>query len=233
MNISEAITISLFLAGSEEEKRNCIARGKWRFDQAVLPMTKGCCLLIERQTELNPVKWIPNAQDLTADDWRIIDGFRVSEQEALSQMKKKREKRFAQTVRVIKIINEKQIVLNVGSESEEAAHYGDIFEIFEESRTPLTDPFNGKQLGKPLICKEIVTPNRIGPEFCICRKVFESPRNPGQYCSLELSEHYTRKPQMNVRTEDISGGFDDNSTEIKVGDFARKVTLMPGEGSTE
>lgn len=130
-------------------------------------------------------------------------------------------------IRVIKIINENEIILNAGGRTSENVNYGDILEIYAESEQSIIDPFSGKDLGKPLFIKATVTPKYINSEFCICQN---SKNGLDAFGRVISGAAFSNPLPLKVKTEDISGGFDDiSSKEICVGDYARILSHMKTE----
>ena len=68
--------------------------------------------------------------------------------------------------KIIKIIDDKTIVINGGSEN--GIKNGDKFEILDTGEQ-ITDPFTNENLGTLDTIKEIVTADNVLPKMTICR----------------------------------------------------------------
>lgn len=123
-------------------------------------------------------------------------------------------------IRVIKIISENEIILNIGGATRPSIRYGDILEIYTESNESVIDPFNGEDLGKLSIVKAHVVPKSISNRFCICNNFKNSFEPLKRAISGEILN--TSPLPLNVNIQDISGDFSHTANkEICVGDYAR------------
>lgn len=115
-------------------------------------------------------------------------------------------------IRVVKIINENAIVLNIGRDKQITLK--SCFEIYSDSDEEIVDPETKLPLGKLKLIKANVTPSYVADHYCICRNAksdfFETP--------------LSRPLPLNVNTEQISGwGGIDDSKRICIGDLARLI----------
>lgn len=118
--------------------------------------------------------------------------------------------------KVVKIINEYQIVVNAGSN--DTFYEGDEMEIYEPGQE-VTDPDTGESLGTLDYVKAKLYIIDIFPKMCICEN-----RESEVETSITdlLSKSYSKKSRLNVETRDISGGFESVNKKIRVGDLVRK-----------
>lgn len=123
-------------------------------------------------------------------------------------------------MRVVKIISDRQIVLNVGSEN--AVQVGDIFHIIDKNGEPIIDPETGEYLGNLDLPKATIIVEYVYPKMCICgnNEIIEE-QNPFAN-PFELENHVYRPP-LKVNLDEVSGGFDINLlSPIQIGDIAYK-----------
>ncbi|MEK3955409.1 hypothetical protein [Psychrobacillus sp. FSL K6-1464] len=115
--------------------------------------------------------------------------------------------------KVIKIISDKEIVLNVGKDK--GVKVGDIFEVIAKEGDRVYDPDTNEFLGTLDIPKATLIVEYVYPRMCICTNnapaidPFTSPLAIGII------------PRLNVDLNQVSGGFEKHSlAPIQIGDFA-------------
>ena len=119
-------------------------------------------------------------------------------------------------IRIVKIISDKSIILNVGSDDD--VKVGDIFKIISPTTTEVIDPFTKKSLGMLEYVKATVAVTFVYEKMCVC----QNSKSASIVDSLSYLTSIQRKP-LNVDTTQISGGFEENSEKIQIGDVAVKV----------
>lgn len=118
--------------------------------------------------------------------------------------------------KVIKIIDDKTIVINAGSEN--YIKKDDKFEIFEVGKE-VFDPDTKESLGTLDTIKIVLTVVTVLPKMCICQKLVKDSTD--ELTNFMKSNFFIKKPAtLNVDEKEISGGLSNNST-IKIGDLAR------------
>lgn len=115
--------------------------------------------------------------------------------------------------KVIKIIDDYKIVLNVGLN--EKIITGNLFQIVEGDGVEVIDPDTGESYGTLDITKATVKVIKVYPKMCICE-------NNAQNMSYvnDISIHVPPK-RLRVNLNDVSGGYNENNVPpIKLGDIA-------------
>lgn len=119
--------------------------------------------------------------------------------------------------KVIKIISDKQIVLNAGTDK--GVNEGDIFQIIDKVGDQVFDPDSGELLGSLDLPKAILRVELVYPRMCICtNNENKSILGP----AIEFNMTVT-KP-LNVNLNQVSGGFNNSKTSpIQIGDLAHSI----------
>lgn len=116
--------------------------------------------------------------------------------------------------KVIKIISDSKIVLNVGSNS--GVEVGRIFKVMEKQGEEVLDPDTGESYGTLDILKATVRVTNVYPKMCVCT-------NTESVTSIGLTLRELTK-SLNVNLNQVSGGFDEhNISPIQIGDIAYSV----------
>ncbi|MBO0475093.1 hypothetical protein JZO86_15430 [Enterococcus ureasiticus] len=126
---------------------------------------------------------------------------------------------------VIKIIDQYKIVINKGIEHEVTA--GDIVEVFEIGEE-IIDPTTSRSLGTMDIIKDELLVTTVYPLMSICEKeklVRNSTQNSLAAVTTNIFGTSETEPQkIKIDPEEISGGFEDSDTTIRIGDPVRIYT---------
>ena len=119
------------------------------------------------------------------------------------------------TFKVIKIINEYNIVINAGSEQGLSRH--DQLEIFVPGEEVL-DPDTNESLGTLDFIKAYISVKDLFPKMAICENSETRSNN-----LLSFMDNFTveETDRLNVETTEISGGLS-GSRKIQIGDLVRK-----------
>lgn len=121
------------------------------------------------------------------------------------------------TFRIVKIIDLYKVVVNAG---EQDVDYKTVLEIFE-SGEEVIDPETNKSLGILDYIKARLKITAIFPKMCVCENFQRD--TPVDKALSTFSSAFTIKSDLNVDSEEISGGYDESDKKIKVGDKVRKV----------
>lgn len=116
---------------------------------------------------------------------------------------------------IIKIINDKSVVVNYGSNQN--AQVGDILEIFEKGEEIL-DPISNESLGTLDIIKGRLEVRVVYEKMSYCRNAYTETFSP--MVSIDLTKTYTKR--LDVDSSEISGGYGLTDKKIRVGDLVRK-----------
>jgi len=122
-------------------------------------------------------------------------------------------------MKIAKIINSKQVVINAGSNHN--LKEGDKLEIIDKFGTdPVIDPDTGESLGTLDLPKGKLVVSKVYPKMAIA----ESPRRPNlPLWGNTIPGIPTIQDDLKVDPKQITGGFPKSSkTEIKVGDIVIK-----------
>ena len=121
--------------------------------------------------------------------------------------------------KVVKIIDEYNVVINCGIEHGVAC--GDTFEIYAPG-VEVIDPDTQKSLGALEFVKATIVARAVYPKMAACTsKDFVSIALSG------IAKNLAARPvELNVDSEEISGGYDD---VIRVGDLVRKIETKKSE----
>lgn len=120
------------------------------------------------------------------------------------------------TSRIVKIIDEYKVVVNLGSTS---VSEGDILEVYQPGQE-VTDPETGESLGTLDFVKAKLRVIDVFPKMCVCEN--RDTHQTSLIVNLSKALTYEEKLPLNVQTTDISGGYEGLSRKIKVGDLVRK-----------
>lgn len=122
--------------------------------------------------------------------------------------------------RVIKIIDDKTIVINIGEN--ENIKEGDKFQIYEIGEEVI-DPETKKNLGTLNTVKEVVSAVDVLPFMTICRHIETSYYNPlTSLVSPFATKQVDTEKHLNVETSQITGGLSTDMI-IKIGDKVRLI----------
>lgn len=121
-------------------------------------------------------------------------------------------------IRVIKIINSKKLVINVGLD--DGINEGDHFKIVDKiSNESIFDPETGENLGNLTVYKGEVEATVVYEKMSIV----EPPLKQASFSALATLNH-TYRGDLDVDPEEITGGLPKPShTPIKIGDKVIKV----------
>jgi len=123
------------------------------------------------------------------------------------------------TFKVVKIIDDKQIVVNVGSENN--IKRGDEFEIYQMG-VEVFDNETNESLGTLDYIKGYVEATTVYPLMSLCKRIVLEKRNRLLELTANPFEYTTEvSKSLNIKAEDISGGFENIDRKIKVGDLVR------------
>lgn len=122
-------------------------------------------------------------------------------------------------IRVIKIINSKKIVINVGSD--DGIKEGDYFKIVDKiSNESIIDPETGENLGNLAVYKGEVEATTVYKKMSIV----EPPLKQISFSSLATISHSYRG-DLDVDPKEITGGLPKSShTPIQVGDQVIQIS---------
>ncbi len=124
------------------------------------------------------------------------------------------------TCRVIKIIDDRHIVLNCGELK--GVKERDRFNIYSDQSIQMTDPFSGEPLGEFRGIKAKLEVSVVYEKMCIC----QNAEKIGGFAEIGLavSQLAGKSRTLNVDIAQISGGLEPEVDEpIRVGDYAEKV----------
>lgn len=132
-------------------------------------------------------------------------------------------------IKVVKIINSKQLVINAGIE--DGIETGDKFKIVDKfGNDPVIDPETGESLGSLDIFKGTVVATQVYPKMSI---VSAPKKTINPYSTIGAAQSAmnaafggfkTIRPDLNVDPTEITGGLPQPSKEpIKVGDHVVKI----------
>lgn len=122
------------------------------------------------------------------------------------------------TIKVIKIIDNYDLVINIGAD--EGAKVGDTYEIYTPGHE-VFDPDTKDSLGTLDLIKASIKVKNVFPKMSICTSNHISTKKIPDLIN-SFSRTYDERMPLNVDSLDISGGFEDFDSKIKVGDFVRK-----------
>ncbi len=123
--------------------------------------------------------------------------------------------------RVIKILNEKSIILNCGEAN--GIVLGDLFFIRSSNTEKIIDPFSHKVLGEIKKYKAQIEVVDLYDKMCICQNAKRTSSMAD--LAIGLSEAIVgRRFDLNVDPAQISGGFEELEDElIQIGDYVELI----------
>ncbi|MGL5085400.1 MAG: hypothetical protein ACRC68_06710 [Clostridium sp.] len=126
--------------------------------------------------------------------------------------------------KVIKIIDEYRIVVNVGAN--EGIKSGDIFEIFVQGEMVI-DIDSKEELGTLDFIKAKIEVETVFEKMCICvneLKVNNSPFATAGKLALSFYGNSEKEPEtLNITMSEITGGLSNYDKKIKLGDLVRET----------
>lgn len=126
------------------------------------------------------------------------------------------------TFRVIKIIDDMNIVVNCGER--DGIKEGDKFYVYSENGTPIIDPFTNENLGSFRGIKEKVTATTVYEKMSICQNSVIIGGIADKFGDLAFDSVLGKRASLNVDPEQISGGLDSSVDEpIRIGDEVEKI----------
>ena len=114
--------------------------------------------------------------------------------------------------KVIKIIDEYQVVINAGKNK--SLTKGQILEIFVPGEK-IYDPDTKEFLGTLDLVKAYLCVKDVFDKMCICENDEKTP------ITIPTLDLFNTKKRLNVDSKDISGGLS-GSTKIQLGDLVRE-----------
>ena len=121
------------------------------------------------------------------------------------------------TGKIVKIIDEYKVVVNLGSGSVDDGQFLEVYQPGQE----VTDPDTGESLGTLDFIKAKLRVIAVFPKMCVCEN--RETRQKSMIMSIAQSLSYEEKLPLNVQTTDISGGYEGADKKIKVGDLVRSA----------
>lgn len=122
------------------------------------------------------------------------------------------------TYKVIKIISDDEIIINAGRNAGLTSK--DKLEIFVPG-SPVTDPDTGEELGKLDLIKATLAIRRLSDKMCVCTNA--STTNSLSDIAEGLVLFPSKPRRLNVDPTEITGGYPNTDTTIKIGDLVRKT----------
>ncbi len=119
--------------------------------------------------------------------------------------------------KIVKIISEYKVVVNAGSNN--SIKENDTLEIYQPGQE-VTDPETGELLGTLDFVKAKLRVIDVFPKMCVCEN---RDKDSTSLALLAKGLMYEEILPLDVRTTDISGGYEGIDKKIKVGDPVRKV----------
>lgn len=121
------------------------------------------------------------------------------------------------TIKVVKIINEYQVVINAGSN--EFIRDGQYLEIFVKG-TPIVDPESGESLGTLDYVKAKLRVINVLPMMSVCEN--RETETVGLLSGIAALQKTEVLP-LNIDSKEISGGYEGIDKKIHIGDLVRTV----------
>lgn len=121
-------------------------------------------------------------------------------------------------LKIVKIIDEYKVVVNGGSA--QGIKSGDILEVFEPGEQ-VVDPDTGASLGTLDLIKAKLRVVDLFEQMCVCTNSEDELKSA--FAQAMVSSNLTKPRPLNVDATDISGGYENVSKKIKVGDLLRKA----------
>lgn len=123
-----------------------------------------------------------------------------------------------ENIKIVKIINEYQVVINAGSD--ELIREGQHLEVFVRG-TPIVDPDTGDELGTLDYVKAKLRVINVFPRMSVCENRETETRN--RLVALSAMFETTEILPLNIDSKEISGGYEGIDKKIHVGDLVRTV----------
>lgn len=121
------------------------------------------------------------------------------------------------TIKVAKIIDERNIVLNCGDN--DGISVGSKFKIFSEKCSLVVDPDTGEDLGNLRLIKAKVQAVTVYDKMCICQNLYNTMST-----AVLAGLSSFQSAQLKVDPSQITGGLDTESDEmIQIGDEAELI----------
>lgn len=121
------------------------------------------------------------------------------------------------TIKVAKIIDERNIVLNCGDN--DGISIGNKFKIFSKKSSLVIDPDTGKPLGNLRLIKAKVQAVTVYDKMCICQSIYSTMSMTVLSSISALNDN----AQLKVDPSQITGGLDSETDEmIQIGDEAER-----------
>ena len=122
------------------------------------------------------------------------------------------------TIKVAKIIDERNIVLNCGDN--DGISVGSKFKIFSEKCSLVVDPDTGEELGNLRLIKAKVQAVTVYDRMCICQNLYSTVSLSALASLTSLNE----SAQLRVDPSQITGGLEAETDEmIQIGDEAELI----------
>ncbi len=116
--------------------------------------------------------------------------------------------------KIVKIIDERMVVVNAGKYD---VREGDILRIIVPSAEKIIDPDSGEILGSLDYIKARIKVKNVYDRMCICT-------NEKTYGTIiEIANGEPRPKPLDVDLTEVSGGYDSQSSVIKIGDIVEKL----------
>ena len=122
------------------------------------------------------------------------------------------------TIKIVKIINEYQVVINAGSN--DLIHDGQFLEVFVQG-TPIFDPETGDDLGTLDYDKAKLHVINVFPRMSVCEN--RETETTSLLSAFTTSLQRTEVLPLDVDSKEISGGYEGIDKKIHVGDLVRTV----------
>lgn len=126
------------------------------------------------------------------------------------------------TMRVVKIIDDRSIVINAGEN--EGIKEGDRFCVYSENGTPVIDPVTKEDLGAFRGIKAKIEATIVYEKMSICENTIKIGGIANNLSELAFEPFLARRASLNVDPAQISGGLDISVDEpIRIGDNVEKI----------
>ena len=120
--------------------------------------------------------------------------------------------------RVIKIIDDMNIVINCGSDS--FVEKGSLFQIYSKKSETVIDPYTNEPLGELRMVKATVQVTAIFKKMCICQNAQTILGTSGS----AVSAVFNKRTSLNIDPSQISGSLSgEDKIPIQIGDIAEKI----------
>lgn len=124
------------------------------------------------------------------------------------------------TYKIIKIIDEYNVVVNAGSS--QSIKINDTLEIFIKGE-PIIDLDTDVELGTLDTVKARLRVKQVFENFCVCSNYENSKSNLSVLIDVQGLYGSSEPKRLNVDSSQISGGFKKNEdSKIRIGDLVRK-----------